>query len=74
MDRQPGWDRLTLLIVPAGLILSGALLSRYPWRSVDGYIGHSAWVQVFALISLAALAASLLPIPRSRRRRVDPSP
>jgi arabinofuranan 3-O-arabinosyltransferase len=62
--RQPAWDRLTLAVVPAGLILAGALLSRYPWRSVDGYIGHSAWVQVFALIGLAALAASLLPMPR----------
>ena len=52
-------DRVILFTVPAGLILAGSLLSRYPWRSVDGYIGHSAWVQIFALIGLAALAASL---------------
>jgi arabinofuranan 3-O-arabinosyltransferase len=57
-------DRWTLAVVPAGLILAGALLSRYPWRSVDGYIGHSAWVQLLALIALAALAASLLPVPK----------
>ncbi len=65
--RRPALDRLSLFVVPSGVILAGALLSRYPWRSVDGYIGHSAWVQVFAVIGLAALAASLLPVPRMRR-------
>ena len=59
--RQPTLDRLTLATAPIGLILAGALLSRYPWRSVDGYIGHSAWVQLLALIGLAAVAASALP-------------
>ena len=69
-------DRWTLAVVPAGLILAGALLSRYPWRSVDGYIGHSAWVQLFALIALAALAASLLPVPLPvpKRPAADPAP
>ena len=67
-DRRPVLDRLSLVVVPSGLILAGALLSRYPWRSVDGYIGHSAWVQLFALISLGALAASLQPLPRKRSR------
>lgn len=67
--RQPQFDRLALLSVPAGLILAGALLSRYPWRSTDGYIGHSPWVQLPALIALAALAASLLPLPSPRRAR-----
>jgi arabinofuranan 3-O-arabinosyltransferase len=71
--RQVAFDRLTLLTVPTGLILAGALLSRYPWRSVDGYIGHSPWVQLPALIALAALAASLLPVP-SRERRTAPEP
>ena len=51
-------DRVTLLSSAGGLILAGAALSRHPWRSVDGYAGHSAWVQLLALISLAALAAS----------------
>jgi arabinofuranan 3-O-arabinosyltransferase len=74
-DRQPTWDAVTLGVVPAGLIVAGALLSRYPWRSVDGYIGHSAWVQIFALIGVGFLAASLLPLPRSAtRRRPPPSP
>jgi arabinofuranan 3-O-arabinosyltransferase len=42
------------------LILAGALLARYPWRSVDGYIGASAWVQLPALIAVAAVAVSAL--------------
>ena len=60
--RRRTTDRLTLIAVPAGLILAGALLSRYPWRSVDGYIGHSPWVQLPALIALGALGVSLLPL------------
>lgn len=59
--------RLTLAVVPTGLIVAGALLSRYPWRSVEGYIGHSPWVQLPALIAVGALAASAVR-PRARRR------
>ena len=66
-NRRPAFDRLTLYTVPAGLILAGALLSRYPWRSVDGYIGHSPWVQLPALIALGALAASLLGLSANHR-------
>ena len=51
-------DSATLWLSASGLILAGAALSRHPWRSVDGYAGHSAGVQLLALISLAALAAS----------------
>jgi arabinofuranan 3-O-arabinosyltransferase len=51
-------DSATLWLSASGLILAGAALSRHPWRSVDGYAGHSAEVQLLALISLAALAAS----------------
>jgi arabinofuranan 3-O-arabinosyltransferase len=51
-------DSVTLWLSAGGLILAGAALSRHPWRSVDGYAGHSAAVQLLALISLAALAAS----------------
>jgi arabinofuranan 3-O-arabinosyltransferase len=58
--RRRLFDRLTLVVAPAGLILAGALLARYPWRSVDGYIGHSAWVQLPALVAVAALAVSAL--------------
>ena len=64
--RQPILDRLTVAVTAGALILAGSLLSRYPWRSVDGYIGHSPWVQALALISLAAMATSTLPRPAPR--------
>ncbi|WP_240491925.1 alpha-(1-_3)-arabinofuranosyltransferase [Mycobacterium alsense] len=54
----------TVALSAGGLILAGAVLSRYPWRSVDGYAGHSATVQLLALISLAALAASVVTVAR----------
>ena len=50
---------VTLGLVSGGLTLAGAVLSRFPWRSVDGYAGHSAGVQFLALVSLAVLAASV---------------
>jgi arabinofuranan 3-O-arabinosyltransferase len=57
-------DTVTLWLSAGGLILAGAALSRHPWRSVDGYAGHSVWVQLLALISLAAVAASTVtPAP-----------
>ena len=59
-------DAVTLWLSAGGLVLAGAALSRHPWRSVDGYAGHSAWVQLLALISLAALAAST--VTRSAER------
>ena len=59
--REQLLDRVTLTVVPVALILSGGLLSRYPWRSVEGYIGDSAWVQFPALVALATLAVSVLP-------------
>ena len=51
-------DVAALGLTAGGLILAGAALSRHPWRSVDGYAGHSAGVQLLALISLAVLAAA----------------
>jgi arabinofuranan 3-O-arabinosyltransferase len=59
-------DAVTLWLSAGGLVLAGAALSRHPWRSVDGYAGHSAWVQLLALTSLAALAAST--VTRSAER------
>jgi arabinofuranan 3-O-arabinosyltransferase len=41
-----------------GLTLAGAVLSQNPWRSVDGYVGHSPWVQFLALVSVASVVAS----------------
>ncbi len=53
-------DRATIVASAGGLILAGAALSRHPWRSVDGYAGHSANVQLLALISLAAVTVSVV--------------
>lgn len=57
-------DGLTVGLSAGGLIIAGAVLSRHPWRSVDGYAGHSASVQLLALISLAAVTASAVLPPR----------
>jgi arabinofuranan 3-O-arabinosyltransferase len=54
-------DALTVGTSACGLILAGAVLSQGPWRSVDGYTGHSAGVQLLALISIAAVAVSTWP-------------
>jgi arabinofuranan 3-O-arabinosyltransferase len=51
-------DAIIVGLSAGGLIAAGAVLSQNPWRSVDGYAGHSAGVQLLALISVGALAAS----------------
>jgi arabinofuranan 3-O-arabinosyltransferase len=56
-------DGLTVALSAGGLMLAGAALSRHPWRSVDGYAGHSAIVQLLAMISLATVAASVVSMP-----------
>ena len=42
------------------------MLSQNPWRSVDGYAGHSAGVQLLALVSVAMLAASTVSVAGAR--------
>lgn len=59
-------EAATVGITAGGLVIAGALLSRNPWRSVDGYIGHSAAVQLLALLSVAMLAASTVLTRRGR--------
>ncbi|MDT5146340.1 MAG: arabinofuranan 3-O-arabinosyltransferase, partial [Mycobacterium sp.] len=64
LRRRQRWrDGVTVTLSAGGLILAGAALSRHPWHSVGGYAGHSASVQLLALISLAALAASVVAPP-----------
>jgi arabinofuranan 3-O-arabinosyltransferase len=60
-ERQNLWHALTVGTAAAGLILAGAVLSQNPWRSVDGYVGHSAGVQLLALLSVVAVAVSAVP-------------
>lgn len=68
-------DKVTVTTSAAGLLAAGAVLSQNPWRSVDGYIGHSAGVQLLALISLAAVTASAVSLPLIRRRQpTEPEP
>lgn len=64
-------DRARVVLSAGGLILAGAALSRHPWRSVDGYAGHSANVQLLALISLAVLAASAVTLRSEDRAERD---
>lgn len=59
-------EKLTIGFTAGGLIAAGAVLSREPWRSVDGYVGHSAGVQFLALVSVAMLAASTVATDRVR--------
>ena len=59
---------VTVGLTAGGLTLAGALLSQNPWRSVDGYAGHSAGVQLLALVSVAMLAASTVSVATARKR------
>ncbi|MDO2972376.1 alpha-(1-_3)-arabinofuranosyltransferase [Mycobacteroides abscessus] len=69
-----GWGRWPLRAVTAAgaylaggsLLLAGAALSRHPWRSVGGYTGHSWWIQLLALISVAAVALAAVRLPSRR--------
>ncbi|ORW46860.1 hypothetical protein AWB90_12850 [Mycobacterium paraense] len=72
LRRRQRWrDDVTVALSAGGLIAAGAALSRHPWRSVDGYAGHSASVQLLALISLAVLAASVVTVPGGGARPRD---
>ena len=60
--REKLCDAATVGVTASGLILAGAALSQNPWRSVDGYVGHSWGVQLLALASVAMLAASTVTV------------
>jgi arabinofuranan 3-O-arabinosyltransferase len=64
--REKLGEAMTVGASAGGLILAGAVLSQNPWRSVDGYVGHSWAVQLLALLSVAAVAASTVPQPPTR--------
>ena len=63
-------DSVMVCTAATGLIAAGAVLSRHPWRSVGGYVGHSWGVQLLALIAIAAVAAAVVSIPA--RKSPDP--
>lgn len=66
-------DGLTVGTAAFGLILAGAALSQNPWRSVDGYVGHSAGVQFLALLSVVAVAVSTMTFTDSDRHSASDS-
>ena len=68
--REKLCEAVTVGAAASGLIVAGAVLSQNPWRSVDGYAGHSVAVQLLALVSVAMLAASV--VPTSGRSAADP--
>ena len=59
-DRRRLSDAITLCTAATAFILAGAALSRHPWRSVGGYVGHSWGVQLLALTAIGALAVSVV--------------
>ncbi|OBI76538.1 hypothetical protein A5663_02835 [Mycobacterium sp. E740] len=66
-NRESLCEAITVGAAAGGLILAGAVLSQHPWRSVDGYVGHSWGVQLLALISVAAIAASTVSVNTSEQ-------
>src|SRR6185312_4207576 len=63
-ERKQLSDAVTVGAAAVAFILAGAALSRHPWRSVGGYVGHSWGVQLLALIAIGALAVSLIELSR----------
>ncbi|MFJ1459302.1 alpha-(1-_3)-arabinofuranosyltransferase [Nocardia sp. N2S4-5] len=57
--------RVLVGVAGAGTMLSMAALSTGPWRSPEGYLGGSVWVQLPALAAVVAVGIAALP-PRRR--------
>ena len=71
--RESLCEAVTVSVAAGGLIVAGAVLSQNPWRSVDGYAGHSVGVQLLALVSVAMLAASTVSTTSLQEDREYPS-
>ncbi|MFI1915571.1 alpha-(1-_3)-arabinofuranosyltransferase [Nocardia sp. NPDC020380] len=67
--RPPTWPRVLVWIAFAGTAVSAAALSTGPWRSPDGYMGGSLWVQFPALVAVVAVGLAALPDPREQSSR-----
>ncbi|MBV8965368.1 MAG: DUF3367 domain-containing protein [Mycobacteriaceae bacterium] len=61
--RPSRWDVIAVATSATAFIMAGAVLSRHPWRSVGGYVGHSWGVQLLALTAIGALAVSVIGSP-----------
>ncbi|WP_184782230.1 alpha-(1-_3)-arabinofuranosyltransferase [Nocardia transvalensis] len=53
--------RVLVGVAGVGTALSMAALSTGPWRSPEGYMGGSVWVQLPALVAVIALGIAVLP-------------
>lgn len=65
-------SRILVGVAGGSTMLAMALLSTGPWRSPDGYVGHSYLIQFAALVGLVAVgvaAARTSEVPEFRRRR-----
>ncbi len=63
LDRRYGRAfsaRVSVCVAGGFALLGAALLSLGPWRSPDGYVGGSYWVQLASLIGVVALAISAM--------------
>ncbi|WP_232236074.1 alpha-(1-_3)-arabinofuranosyltransferase [Nocardia sp. BMG51109] len=59
--------RALVVVAGAGTVVSMAALSTGPWRSPDGYMGGSVWVQLPALLAVIAVGIAALPSRRDAR-------
>ncbi|BCK59153.1 alpha-(1-_3)-arabinofuranosyltransferase domain-containing protein [Nocardia wallacei] len=64
--------RVLVGVAGVGTMLSMAALSTGPWRSPEGYLGGSIWVQLPALAAVVAVGIAALP-PRRRGRPITRS-
>ncbi|MEV0341040.1 alpha-(1-_3)-arabinofuranosyltransferase [Nocardia sp. NPDC050713] len=61
----PHTGRFLAATAGLGTAVSAAVLSTGPWRAPDGYMGHSLWVQLPALVAVIAVGLAALPPRRT---------
>lgn len=70
MLRRTVTRRVLPAVTGIGTAVSASVLSTGPWRSADGYVGGSLWVQLPALVAVVAVGLAALPrLSRSRTAR-----
>ncbi|MVU80094.1 DUF3367 domain-containing protein [Nocardia sp. ET3-3] len=55
------WPRVLVALAGGGTAICAAALSTGPWRSFEGYVGGSLWVQFPALVGVIAVGIAALP-------------
>ncbi|BEK99312.1 alpha-(1-_3)-arabinofuranosyltransferase [Nocardia seriolae] len=59
--RSRRWSRVLVALAGGGTAICAAALSTGPWRSLEGYVGGSLWVQLPALVAVIAVGVAALP-------------